>query len=111
LLHINLTNLFRGPGCGVDFRAMERTCSKCGVEFDLSPGKPGYANVCPDCTESREQSDRKTADAEMLHRKWAAASRENSRKIEQTGRRDRMLESLGFAEVPGTRLTVRKNQC
>ena len=29
---------------------MLKTCKKCGEEFDLKPGKPGYANVCEDCT-------------------------------------------------------------
>lgn len=27
-----------------------RTCTKCQEEFELKPGKPGFANVCPECT-------------------------------------------------------------
>jgi hypothetical protein len=27
-----------------------KTCIKCGEEFELRLGKPGYANVCEDCT-------------------------------------------------------------
>jgi hypothetical protein len=25
-------------------------CKKCGDEFELKPNKPGFANVCEDCT-------------------------------------------------------------
>lgn len=28
-----------------------KTCSICGEEFELKPGKPGFANRCPDCTD------------------------------------------------------------
>ncbi|HEY1462299.1 MAG TPA: hypothetical protein VGF44_02645 [Terriglobales bacterium] len=28
-----------------------KTCVACGEEFELKPGKPGYANRCPDCSE------------------------------------------------------------
>lgn len=27
-----------------------KTCVKCGEQFELKPNKPGYANVCEDCT-------------------------------------------------------------
>lgn len=27
-----------------------RICSVCGEEFELKPGKPGFANRCPDCS-------------------------------------------------------------
>lgn len=33
-----------------------RTCVVCGEEFELKPGKPGYANRCPDCSEPEEIS-------------------------------------------------------
>ena len=29
-----------------------KTCSLCGEQFELKPDKPGFANRCPDCTES-----------------------------------------------------------
>ena len=29
-----------------------RTCVVCGEEFELKPGKPGFANRCPDCSEN-----------------------------------------------------------
>jgi len=28
-----------------------KTCVICGEEFELKPGKPGFANRCPDCSE------------------------------------------------------------
>ena len=28
-----------------------KTCVICSEEFELKPGKPGFANRCPDCTE------------------------------------------------------------
>ncbi len=37
-----------------------RKCVACGEEFELKPDKPGFANRCPDCTESdAEASDDK----------------------------------------------------
>ncbi len=37
-----------------------RKCVVCGEEFELKPDKPGFANRCPDCTESQtEASDGK----------------------------------------------------
>jgi hypothetical protein len=28
-----------------------KTCVACGDEFELRPGKPGFANRCPTCSE------------------------------------------------------------
>ena len=28
-----------------------KTCVICGEEFELKPGKPGFANRCPECSE------------------------------------------------------------
>jgi hypothetical protein len=28
-----------------------KTCTVCGEEFELKPGKPGFANRCPECSE------------------------------------------------------------
>lgn len=33
-----------------------RTCAGCGEEFELKPGKPGFANRCPACSEPEEDS-------------------------------------------------------
>ena len=32
-----------------------KTCLACGEEFELKPGKPGFANRCPACSEPEEQ--------------------------------------------------------
>lgn len=29
-----------------------KECVVCGEEFELKPGKPGFANRCPECSES-----------------------------------------------------------
>lgn len=31
-----------------------KTCVICGDEFELKPGKPGFANRCPNCSELEE---------------------------------------------------------
>jgi len=34
-----------------------KTCAICGEEFELKPGKPGFANRCPDCSaDDKKQS-------------------------------------------------------
>ena len=35
----------------------KRVCVVCSEEFELKPGKPGYANRCPDCSEENETTD------------------------------------------------------
>jgi len=61
-----------------------KVCVVCGEEFELKPGKPGFANRCPDCSEpeadessgnplsadSREQNAaRREAMRNLLYRK------------------------------------------
>ena len=31
-----------------------KTCAVCGEEFELKPGKPGFANHCPECSEEED---------------------------------------------------------
>lgn len=31
-----------------------RTCVRCGESFVLRPGKPGFANICPECSDPYE---------------------------------------------------------
>jgi hypothetical protein len=33
-----------------------KVCVVCGEEFELKPGKPGFANRCPDCSVSEEDA-------------------------------------------------------
>ena len=64
-----------------------KTCAVCGEEFELKPGKSGFANRCPDCsvqdetasapktagnkrqTDSELNAARKTAMRDLLYRK------------------------------------------
>lgn len=34
-----------------------RVCRACGQEFELKPGKPGYVNECPTCSDLSEILD------------------------------------------------------
>jgi hypothetical protein len=53
-----------------------KTCVVCHEEFELKPGKPGFANRCPDC--STEDADPKAASGDTLKgdREAQAARRE-----------------------------------
>lgn len=42
-----------------------KVCAICSEEFELKPGKPGFANHCPDCSTSE------SADPATKHRKDA----------------------------------------
>jgi hypothetical protein len=47
-----------------------KTCVICGEEFELKPGKPGFANRCPDCSQpeagqSTGESSPDAGDSEM----------------------------------------------
>lgn len=33
-----------------------KTCVVCSEEFELRPGKPGFANRCPECTEQEAEN-------------------------------------------------------
>ncbi len=34
-----------------------KTCVVCGEEFELRPGKPGFANRCPSCSEPEAETE------------------------------------------------------
>ncbi len=57
-----------------------KVCAICGQEFELRPDKPGFANRCPECTESEatESSDQRRMSAE--ERKAEAEVNEARRK-------------------------------
>jgi hypothetical protein len=60
-----------------------KTCVVCGEEFELRPGKPGFANRCPECSQPEEEKsasdlssgnreldeERRKAMRDMLYRK------------------------------------------
>jgi len=37
-----------------------KTCVLCGEEFELRPGKPGYANRCPECSTPEAEAEAST---------------------------------------------------
>jgi DNA-directed RNA polymerase subunit RPC12/RpoP len=43
-----------------------KVCAICGEEFELKPGKPGFANHCPDCStpEVTDPETKRPRDAE-----------------------------------------------
>lgn len=62
-----------------------KTCAVCGEDFELKPDKPGFANRCPDCTES-EASDTK--------KRGMDADERNSLKEVNEARREAMRSLL-----------------
>ena len=41
-----------------------KTCAVCGEEFELKPGKPGFANRCPDCSANDDSAGTNKGTAE-----------------------------------------------
>jgi predicted amidophosphoribosyltransferase len=52
-----------------------KTCAVCGEEFELKPGKPGFANRCPECSEPEEDSSAASGDVLKTDREANAARR------------------------------------
>ena len=51
-----------------------KVCVACGEEFELKPGKPGFANRCPECSEPEQASpavERKASSEENAARRKA----------------------------------------
>jgi hypothetical protein len=40
-----------------------KVCAVCGEEFELKPGKPGFANRCPSCSEPEDEGPAASAAA------------------------------------------------
>jgi len=54
-----------------------KVCAVCGDEFELKPGKPGFANRCPSCSEEDvADADSKSADGWQSDKGANAARRE-----------------------------------
>lgn len=53
-----------------------KTCVVCGEEFELKPGKPGFANRCPSCSEED------SADASSKEDGWKADKGANAARRE-----------------------------
>ena len=53
-----------------------KKCVACGEEFELRPGKPGFANRCPSCSEEDAAETGKSADPLKTDKGANAARRE-----------------------------------
>jgi len=53
-----------------------KTCAICSEEFELKPGKPGFANHCPDCSAEKEAAAAGDRGEEVTSREQQAARRE-----------------------------------
>jgi len=59
-----------------------KTCVVCGEEFELKPGKPGFANRCPSCSEEQSaDSGSKSSDGWKADKGANAARREAMRNL------------------------------
>jgi hypothetical protein len=58
-----------------------KVCVVCSEEFELKPGKPGFANRCPSCSEPEADSSAPVADTLKTSREANAARREAMRNL------------------------------
>ena len=58
-----------------------KTCSICGEEFELKPGKPGFANRCPDCSSEEERTSNGRGPAAQADSELNAARRQAMRNL------------------------------
>ena len=60
-----------------------KKCVVCGEDFELKPGKPGFANQCPSCSEEKPAADSetKTKDRWKTDKGANAARREAMRNL------------------------------
>jgi hypothetical protein len=58
-----------------------KVCVVCGEEFELKPGKPGFANRCPDCSEPDSGGRSSKAPMAADSREQNAARREAMRDL------------------------------
>jgi hypothetical protein len=57
-----------------------KTCAVCGEEFELKPGKPGFANRCPSCSEPDSDEPAAKRGMDAVERKALAEANEARRK-------------------------------
>jgi hypothetical protein len=58
-----------------------KKCVVCGEEFELKPGKPGFANRCPSCSKEEAESASKSTDVLKTDKQANAARREAMRNL------------------------------
>jgi hypothetical protein len=56
-----------------------KVCVVCHEEFELKPGKPGFANRCPECSEPENAEGGGAQITDVLDRKAAAEANEARR--------------------------------
>jgi hypothetical protein len=57
-----------------------KKCVACGEEFELKPGKPGFANRCPDCSETESGGSTGKDSIEALDRRSSSELNAERRK-------------------------------
>jgi predicted RNA-binding Zn-ribbon protein involved in translation (DUF1610 family) len=58
-----------------------KTCVACGEEFELKPGKPGFANRCPSCSEEDAAGSSPSTDGWKTDKQANAARRDAMRNL------------------------------
>lgn len=58
-----------------------KTCVICKEEFELKPGKPGFANRCPSCSEDESIDSAKSGDQWKSDKGANAARRDAMRNL------------------------------
>lgn len=58
-----------------------KTCVICGEEFELKPGKPGFANRCPSCSEPEEAEAAGTRPKDAIERKNESEANAERRRV------------------------------
>ena len=57
-----------------------KVCVVCSEEFELRPGKPGFANRCPSCSEPESEQTEAKRPMDAIERKAAKEADEARRK-------------------------------
>lgn len=58
-----------------------KVCAICGEEFELKPGKPGFANRCPACSEPESDEAAAARDKEAVNSEMNEARRRAMRDL------------------------------
>jgi len=58
-----------------------KTCVVCEEEFELKPGKPGFANRCPKCSATEDEDDQAPSDLDTRDPEANAARRKAIRDL------------------------------
>jgi hypothetical protein len=58
-----------------------KTCVVCGEEFELKPGKPGFANRCPECSEENSTGGVKKQSVDADQRRSESEANAERRRV------------------------------